>query len=161
MNKSIRSLPRIVPLLLVATAAQAQDDPDQPMQEVVVTGSRIIQSSANSQQPISIIDRAAIELGAAGKEIDAVLDRAIDGRIRRAGLIVDDLERVLERHLKRREDIAHAQFQRVRNLLLPGGTPQERILSAGGVHAVHGAEWLDAATEQATAWARAAVAAGR
>ena len=33
----------------------------QPMQEVVVTGSRIIQSSANSQQPISIIDRAAID----------------------------------------------------------------------------------------------------
>ena len=31
------------------------------MQEVVVTGSRIIQTSANSQQPVSIIDRAAID----------------------------------------------------------------------------------------------------
>src|SRR5262252_10253878 len=31
------------------------------MQEVVITGSRIIQSSANAQQPISIIDRNAIE----------------------------------------------------------------------------------------------------
>jgi len=31
------------------------------MQEVVVTGSRIIQTSANSQQPLSILDRAAIE----------------------------------------------------------------------------------------------------
>ena len=32
-----------------------------PLQEVVVTGSRIIQSSANSQQPLSIIDRATID----------------------------------------------------------------------------------------------------
>ena len=31
------------------------------MQEVVVTGSRIIQTSANSQQPLSIIDRSAID----------------------------------------------------------------------------------------------------
>ena len=35
--------------------------PDEPLQEVVVTGSRIIQSSANSQQPLSIIDRDAID----------------------------------------------------------------------------------------------------
>jgi iron complex outermembrane receptor protein len=42
-------------------AAHAQNADDQPMQEVIVTGSRIIQSSANSQQPVSIIDRAAID----------------------------------------------------------------------------------------------------
>jgi iron complex outermembrane recepter protein len=49
--------------LLAAMAAQAQNsDPDDTnMQEVVVTGSRIIQSSANSQQPVSILDRADME----------------------------------------------------------------------------------------------------
>jgi len=52
-----------LPLLLAATAADAQTVPDdqQQMQEVVITGSRIIQSSANAQQPLSIIDRNAIE----------------------------------------------------------------------------------------------------
>ena len=35
--------------------------PTTDLQEVVVTGSRIIQTSANSQQPLSIIDRTAIE----------------------------------------------------------------------------------------------------
>src|SRR5690348_16749833 len=52
-----------LPLLLAATAAQAQTVPDdqQQMQEVIITGSRIIQSSANAQQPLSIIDRNAIE----------------------------------------------------------------------------------------------------
>src|SRR5688572_5101181 len=44
------------------SAAQAQNsNPDDAMQEVIVTGSRIIQSSANSQQPLSIIDRTAID----------------------------------------------------------------------------------------------------
>jgi iron complex outermembrane receptor protein len=48
--------------LSVAAVAGAQDAPDdQKLEEVLVTGSRIIQSSANSQQPISIIDRAAID----------------------------------------------------------------------------------------------------
>jgi iron complex outermembrane receptor protein len=48
--------------LLATAVAQAQNaDPEDAMQEVLVTGSRIVQSSANSQQPVSIIDRAAIE----------------------------------------------------------------------------------------------------
>ena len=58
----MNSRPFVLLSLSVATVAGAQepDDADQ-MQEVLVTGSRIIQSSANSQQPISIIDRAAID----------------------------------------------------------------------------------------------------
>src|SRR5689334_1152161 len=56
---------RLVPLLMAAAAAQAQNapssNPDASMQEVIVTGSRIIQTSANSQQPLSILDRAAID----------------------------------------------------------------------------------------------------
>jgi iron complex outermembrane receptor protein len=53
----------LLPSLLAAGMAQAQtaDPDDTNMQEVVVTGSRIIQSSANSQQPISIIDRADMD----------------------------------------------------------------------------------------------------
>src|SRR3954471_23949093 len=59
MKKPVGYLPA---LLVAASAAQAQTPPDdQAMQEVVITASRIIQSSANSQQPISIIDRNAIE----------------------------------------------------------------------------------------------------
>ena len=50
------------PFLLAAGAAYGQTAPDETqMQEVVVTGSRIIQTSANAQQPISIIDRDAID----------------------------------------------------------------------------------------------------
>ena len=53
----------LLPSLFAAATAGAQTaDPGEPgMQEVVVTGSRIIQSSANAQQPLSILDRAAID----------------------------------------------------------------------------------------------------
>jgi iron complex outermembrane receptor protein len=54
----------LLPSLVAAAVAGAQNAPgadDEPLQEVVVTGSRIVQSAINSQQPISIIDRAAIE----------------------------------------------------------------------------------------------------
>lgn len=65
MNRLVASLGQSLVLLLATVAgspAVAQEPPDdQPLQEVVITGSRIIQSSANSQQPISIIDRAAID----------------------------------------------------------------------------------------------------
>ena len=62
MKRSIVHVSGLVPLLAAAGAAQAQNaNPDESMQEVVVTGSRIIQSSANSQQPLTILDRAAIE----------------------------------------------------------------------------------------------------
>jgi iron complex outermembrane receptor protein len=62
-NPNWSALRILLSLSLAATAAVAQDpDPnDEGLQEVVVTGSRIIQSSANAQQPISIIDRATIE----------------------------------------------------------------------------------------------------
>lgn len=65
MKKPMKNRPALqalLPSLLVAVSTSAQDaPPETAMQEVVVTGSRIIQSSANSQQPVSIIDRVDIE----------------------------------------------------------------------------------------------------
>ena len=62
MKKSNGLLTALIPLLMASGALQAQQaTPDESLQEVVVTGSRIIQTSANSQQPLSIIDRTAME----------------------------------------------------------------------------------------------------
>ena len=62
MKKPNGLLTGLIPLLLASSGLQAQQaEPDTNLQEVVVTGSRIIQTSANSQQPLSIIDRSAIE----------------------------------------------------------------------------------------------------
>lgn len=105
----------------------------------------------------SAITSSSTTLHEAGREIDAVLDRAIEGRVRRAARIADDLERLLERHLRRRTDIAHAQFQRIVAALRPGGSPQERVLSSAPMHAVHGNAWTDAALEAASDWASTVV----
>jgi iron complex outermembrane receptor protein len=60
MNKQIG----LLPFLLAAGAVNAQDatpSPNDKLQEVVITGSRIIQTGVNAQSPISIIDRATID----------------------------------------------------------------------------------------------------
>ena len=50
----------LLPSLIAAAVAGAQNAPpaeSEKIEEVVVTGSRIVQSAINSQAPISIIDR--------------------------------------------------------------------------------------------------------
>ncbi len=100
-----------------------------------------------------VIGESGHALGRAGQEIDSVLDRAIGGRIRRLELITDDLEKLLERHLRRRTGIAHAQYTRLGAALQPGGAPQERVVSVAAMYGRHGTSWLDAATASADAWA--------
>ncbi|MES2306463.1 MAG: bacillithiol biosynthesis cysteine-adding enzyme BshC [Gemmatimonadota bacterium] len=92
-------------------------------------------------------------LTSAGRKIDAVLDRAIASRQRRLSQVADDLERVLERHLRKRGDIAYAQYLRLRNALRPRGAPQERVLSVPSLLARHGTGWLEGVRAAATVWA--------
>lgn len=101
------------------------------------------------------IGESGDEVARGGKVIDSVLDRAIGGRIHRLELIVDDLEKLLERHLRRRTDIVHSQYGRLGAALQPGGTPQERMLSVAAMYGRHGTAWLDAASASADAWASA------
>src|ERR1043165_7333935 len=60
MKKQLVLLPSLI-AAAVAGAQTATPETDEKLQEVVVTGSRIVQSAINSQQPISIIDRNTIE----------------------------------------------------------------------------------------------------
>ena len=69
-------------------------------------------------------------IAAAGKRIDPVLERAVTGRMQRLDQISGDIEKVLLRHLRKRDDIAHAQYARLVAGLRPRGKPQERVLTA-------------------------------
>ena len=64
-----------------------------------------------------------------------------------------DLERVLERHLRKRSDIGYAQYLRLREALRPGNLPQERVLSAPSFLSRHGAAWPEAVRAAADVWA--------
>jgi bacillithiol biosynthesis cysteine-adding enzyme BshC len=89
---------------------------------------------------------------AAGNTIDPVLDRAIAGRQRKIANILDDLQHVIERHLRRRDDIAWAQYRRLRTGLRPQDAPQERVFTAATFRARHGDAWLRALGEATDAW---------
>ncbi|MBP7622024.1 MAG: bacillithiol biosynthesis BshC, partial [Gemmatimonadales bacterium] len=102
------------------------------------------------RQSIATTERV---LGAEGHLLDPVLDRAVAGRGRKLTAVADDLERLFERHLRKRDDIAHAQLRRVLDALRPGGTPQERHLTAATFLARYGRSWLDRIVTATDAWA--------
>lgn len=92
-------------------------------------------------------------LSVAGRSIDTVLESAIASRQRRLTQVTDDLERVLERHLRKRGDIAYAQYVRLRRALRPRNLVQERALIAPSYLARHGDAWLHAVRAATAAWA--------
>ncbi|HEY8062234.1 MAG TPA: bacillithiol biosynthesis cysteine-adding enzyme BshC [Gemmatimonadales bacterium] len=92
-------------------------------------------------------------VAAAGKRIDPVLERAVMGRMRRLDQISGDVEKALLRHLRKRDDIAHAQYARLVAGLRPRGKPQERVLSAPSFRGRYGEAWLNGVFEAISAWA--------
>lgn len=88
-----------------------------------------------------------------GSALDPVLDRAIAGRQHKLELVVDDLQHLFERHLRKRDDIAWAQYRRLRDGLRPQDAPQERVFTAATFHARHGDAWLGALRSATESWA--------
>ena len=69
------------------------------------------------------------------------------------------LEKKVQSHLRKREATELAQIARARSAVLPGGKPQERVLTAAGWLARYGFELLDQLREQAARWYADALAA--
>lgn len=103
------------------------------------------------------ITAQAAALTPPGEAIDAVLPRAIASRQHRLNWVVDDLEKLLLRHLRLRDDITSAQYRRVRTRLMPLDAPQERIIGVAAALGTFGGAWLEAAAEAATVWTTSAL----
>ncbi len=99
------------------------------------------------------VTRSAGVIAAAGKRVDPVLDRAMSGRMQRLSQLTDDIENVIRRHLRRRDDIAYGQFVRLRQSLQPDGKPQERVITAPSLLGRYGSAWSDAVVEAVSGWA--------
>lgn len=106
------------------------------------------------------IDAASAALQQTGREIDPVLERAIESRRRRLQFVATDLERLMERHHKKRDGIIWRQYQRVRTRLLPLDTRQERVIGVAAALGTWGEGWLAAAAAAADAWAAATLPLG-
>lgn len=100
------------------------------------------------------IDRASAAADRTGRAIDGVLPRAVAARQRRLHDVTDNLEQLLERHLKKRDDIALAQYRRLQARLRPADAPQERAIGVAGMLGHFGDAWLDAVRLATRAWAR-------
>ncbi|HEU4828500.1 MAG TPA: bacillithiol biosynthesis cysteine-adding enzyme BshC [Gemmatimonadales bacterium] len=84
--------------------------------------------------------------------IDPTLDRPTQGALGRSLDALARLERKLARGARRRHEIELRQLERARTSLLPGGTPQERVLTAASFLARHGPGFFDECAQAAAAW---------
>ena len=101
--------------------------------------------------------RAALESGYGelrdiAVEIDPTLDRSIQGMQQQAVSGTQDVERKLVQHLKKRQETELSQLGRARTAVLPGGKPQERVLTIAPFLARHGPELLRGLTDEIARW---------
>jgi bacillithiol biosynthesis cysteine-adding enzyme BshC len=103
------------------------------------------------------IDATISALRPDAHRIDPVLDRALDTRQHHLHHVADNLRRLLERHLKKRDDVAWSQYQRLRRRVCPLNAPQERVITVAAAWGRWGDEWLTRAADAAADWASQAL----
>ena len=71
--------------------------------------------------------------------------------------MIDDLERLMLRHHRKRDDIGWSQYLRVRSRLMPLDRSQERVIGVAAALGRWGQAWIDAAAQAADSWAEQAL----
>ena len=89
--------------------------------------------------------RRLIEVAGA---IDPTLDEALASLRNQVLARIGDSEKKVVRQLKRKEEIATGQLERVRSNLRPDGEPQDRVLNLIPFLARHGPELLRAMAQE-------------
>ncbi|MEO7986511.1 MAG: bacillithiol biosynthesis cysteine-adding enzyme BshC [Gemmatimonadales bacterium] len=119
---------------------------------------RLVRSQMPAEAMESLEElRAAIEqgyaaIGRAAVQIDPTLERPIAGVQQQALAGTYDVEKKLVQHLKRRQETELSQLGRARTAVLPGGKPQERVLTVAPFLARHGPQLLSALTDEIELW---------
>jgi bacillithiol synthase len=101
--------------------------------------------------------RAAIESGygtleKSAAEIDPTLARPVQGTKHQALSGLQDMEKKLVQHLKRRQEIELGQIAKARTLVLPDTKPQERVLTIAPFLARYGPSLIPEISEAIEAW---------
>jgi uncharacterized protein YllA (UPF0747 family) len=76
------------------------------------------------------------------KEVDPTLARPVQGTKHQALAALQDVEKKLVQHLKRRQETELGQLAKARALVLPQGQPQERVLTIAPFLARYGASLI-------------------
>jgi uncharacterized protein YllA (UPF0747 family) len=91
-------------------------------------------------------------LAAAAVAIDPTLEKTVQGARGNALRGVEEIEKKLVQHLKKRSETELGQVARARNLVRPDGKPQERVFTVAPLLARNGRAFLDAVLVEASAW---------
>ncbi len=92
-----------------------------------------------------------------GSRIDPTMAKPVEGSRRQALAAVDHIDKRLRGHLKQREATELKQIGHAREALLPGGKPQERVVSVASYRARYGDEFLTSVRAAIAAWYDAAL----
>ena len=106
--------------------------------------------------------KAAIEsgydaLGRSATEIDPTLARPVQGSKHQALSGLQDTEKKLVQHLKRRQEIELGQISKARTIVLPDNKPQERVLTIAPFLARFGPSLISDLNEAMESWYAAAL----
>jgi uncharacterized protein YllA (UPF0747 family) len=93
---------------------------------------------------------AALATGAAG--VDPTLEKSVLGSRGQALRGLEDVEKKVLQHLKRRRETELTQLARARTAVRPGGQPQERVVTIASYLARLGPSVLDAVLTEIAAW---------
>ena len=86
------------------------------------------------------------------EQIDPTLTRPVQGAKHQALSGLQDIERKLVQHLKRRQETELGQLAKARTLVLPDNQPQERTLTVAPFLARYGPSLISELTESIEAW---------
>lgn len=91
-------------------------------------------------------------LARSAEEIDPTLTRPVQGAKHQALSGLQDIERKLVQHLKRRQETELGQLAKARTLVLPDNQPQERALTVAPFLARYGPSLVTELSESIEAW---------
>jgi bacillithiol synthase len=119
---------------------------------------RLVRSQLPDQAIRTIADlKSAIEagyesLGTSAREIDPTLERPVLGSKNQALSGINDIERKLVQHLKKRQEVELGQIAKARAVVLPENKPQERVLTIAPFLARYGPTLMLQLTDAIEAW---------
>jgi bacillithiol synthase len=100
----------------------------------------------------SEIEAGYEKLGKTARDIDPTLDRPVQGSKNQALAGINEIERKLVQHLKKRQEVELAQIAKARAVVLPENKPQERVLTLAPFLARYGPTMMLELTDAIEAW---------
>ena len=120
--------------------------------------SRVVRSQLPSET-ITTLERLRGELAAGydtlanvARTIDPTIEKTIQNVGKQAQSGTQEVERKMVQHLRKRSEVEMSQVERARTAVLPGGKPQERLLTVAPFLARYGPELLQQLKQEMVTW---------